>query len=210
MHEQPLGVDLPLEPNDIREPIEVRGRNDNREPSDYGDPFRWRRVLWPAVGVTMLAATAFIVGQLQRSTPEPPQPLETVVVPGNGLSTQAEGNLVLVAVEIKNIGHNPVTVTNPQAEPAAGVTVLDARVGFLNETLPMASTSSPPSPLLINPMVGASVIVRFTVDCGHADPQLPIFRAILVTVSAGTRTAVDDVTPDDTMMADLDAAHLCH
>lgn len=185
MPEQPPNLDISAEPT-----------------GDSPTP-RWQRAMWPAAGVALLAATALVVGHLQRPKPAPSRPLETIVVPGNRISSATEGNRALLAVDIDNIGRNPVTVTNPHLEPGAGVTVVDVRVEPAGVTLPLDGVWSPPGPVVINPMTGAQVVVRFGVDCSRvafADPQLPIFSGIVVTVSAGDATSVANVTPGSLMV----------
>lgn len=194
MREQPLGLDI------------------GAGPSESPEPWQWQRAMWPAVGVVVLAATAVVVGHLQRPAPVPPPALETIVVPGGAIGSSRTGSHVLLWVSIRNAGSNPVMLTDPEAESGAGTDVLDVRVALGLGSYPMDGAWPPAQSVAIGPGVSAFVAIRFRVDCRVANAQLPLLPAIIVTVSAGRKRSIANITPDEqTMIAiGVNAEQQCH
>lgn len=163
----------------------------------------------PAARIVTIAALVLLLSLgvgayfwLNRPTGLDTLPSPAVVAPGGFRASVGDGKTVTVGLEVRNTAERPLTLTDAQIIPPAGLTLVGLTIlapGEGNQGFALEGDLPSLAPVQLGidgPDRNAIVAARFTVDC----ERLPTLESatpeqIFVTISFEGHTRVEELTP---------------
>jgi hypothetical protein len=167
-------------------------------------PRRRRVNRWVVLAVVLLLVAGGVGGYAYLTRPEGLEAIEgpAIVAPGGFQAKIGTAGTIAVALEIRNVTDEPVTVVGARVVTPAGLTQLALSVlppGEQNQNLNLDAELPPSAPVTLG-VTGvdrnAIVAARFQVDCDALPPTTGATgEQIFVTVRLGTDQREEELTP---------------
>lgn len=167
-------------------------------------PPRLRINPWIVVGVVVVLAVAGLGFYLYRDRPEGLQAVEgpLVAAPGGFQAKVEADGTITVALEIRNMSDEPVTVVSARVVPPAGLRTTAVSVlapGEQNRNLTLTGDLPPSTPVTLGTSGvdrNAIVAARFRVECADVPATATTSgERVFVTVRLGTDQREEELTP---------------
>lgn len=159
---------------------------------------------WIVVAVVLGLAVAGVGVYVYSNRPEGLQAVEgpVIVAPGGFQAKVAADSTITVALEIRNVSDEPVTVVSARVIPPAGLEPTAVSVlspGEHNRNLALTGDLPPSSPVTLGTSGvdrNAIVAARFRVECADVPATATVSgEQVFVTVRLGTDQREEQLTP---------------
>ncbi len=155
-----------------------------------------------AVVVALAAAGVGVFALLTRTSGSDAPTGPTIVAPGGFQAKIGAEGTITVALEIRNVTDDSVTVIGARVVTPSGLTQMELAVmplGEQNQNLNLDAELPPSAPVTLGTIAGdrnAIVAARFRVDCDRLPPTTGATgEQIFVTVQLGTGEREEELTP---------------